>query len=272
MQTDATDRQPDDSGGSTGTGRSVALGVVAVAVLVVVVGALAAPTLLDSLGQEPAEQAAVDAPNTPTPAPAAAAVTDTATPTDVIEPASTPTATPRPTPTPGPSTPTPEPSTPTDGPIPLNESALEAAVESEINDHRRTRGIEAVQTSGSTVETIRSMARNHTRQLRADGRAWSIPTEYNIVGLYRAHDLYQACAFKGDGEYVIRADDGDLMTVQRVEVTGSDESRLADGIVDAWANSEWHSAKLAYRNAERAGVGVTYDSDKDVAYVAMSMC
>lgn len=194
----------------------------------------------------------------------------TATPTPI--PTGTPTATDSPTQTVTAtsnetiSTTTPEPD------LSINQTVLEAEIEAEINEYRVDNGYDALNVNGTTVEEIRAMARNHSEDLRADGSAWNIPDNYNIIEMYESHDLYWTCIIEGEGDYVVRADNGNLMAVQKVDVSSENEGQIADSVMDNWSDHTFHGDKFEYPNAERVGVGLTIDARSEHAYVAMSIC
>lgn len=155
----------------------------------------------------------------------------------------------------------------------LNRSVLEGEIAGEINDYRARNGLDRLQAQGNTVETITAMGRNHSRQLRADGEAWNLPSEYDITGLYQSYGLYESCKFLTNGEGgVIKPDDGRVMAVHRLDVDIEDESHLAQRTVEHWNGHRFHGEKLGYENAEQIGVGVAMDHENDVVYVAMSVC
>jgi hypothetical protein len=117
------------------------------------------------------------------------------------------------------------------------------------------------------------MARDHASQLRSDGSAWQISVEYDIKGLYEDNQLYERCKFTNDAdEAVVNAENGDLMATQRIELDTSDESRIAETIMDTWARSTYHADKFQYENADLAGVGLVVDESSGVVYVVMSVC
>jgi hypothetical protein len=128
-------------------------------------------------------------------------------------------------------------------------------------------------TTGTLSADIRRMARNHSGQLKADGEAWNLPDGYDIEGLYRAHDLYTVCQFQNDGNAgFITPDDGKLMAVQKVNASSEDESAIAATTMDNWQESDFHSHKFDYENAENLGVGLAVDESSEHVYVTMSVC
>lgn len=174
-----------------------------------------------------------------------------------------------------PSTPTSAPTGTTTPPAPtldINRTLLSREILDEINTYRANSGYSTLRTRGNLVDDIAVMANNHTETLREDGRAWSIPAEYDMKGLYEAHDLYRTCKFMGDGDFVINADDGKLMAVQKIDASSEDESRIAERVVDNWVDDRYHGEKFDYENAERVGVGFAIDSRTEHAYIAISMC
>lgn len=266
----------------------------------VVVGAFLLVVILPFAGSmlAPSDQSAdADDPDptpTPTPTPAASSATATvragvaSTATATAGSAATPAGTPTPTRTARPTatrtvtpTATAEPTptatrTATATPaseLDLNTTLLERSVEREINEYRRNNGLETLRTSGSIVDRIREMGRDHGAQLRANGTAWSVPTEYDIDDVYRRHGLYTRCSFEGhSGEYVRNADDGELMAVQKVDVSSANERRIASRVMENWRDHAFHGEKFDYVNAERVGVGLALDRGSEHAYVVMSVC
>jgi len=254
-----TDEQADSR---SGVSKLLVIGVV-----VVVIGLAIFGLALSALSSSPDQRDPQGAPAgvddaTPTPVPADVVESDP-TPSPTVTPTASPTATDTAQPTP----------TQTDSAdVAVNRSRLEQSIQSEINDYRESNGLRTLRITGSTMQDLNAMLRNHTAQLRADGRVWKIPDGYDIVGLYEAYDLYRQCSFKGEGEYTVHADDGKLLAVQRVDIGSGDESRIAERVMDEWGSSKWHGDKFDYENADIVGVGVTIDVEAETVYVAMSMC
>lgn len=236
--------------------------------------AFAAPMILDSGDDSPTNQASLGAESADSEDRASGTPTATAelAPTGDAVASATPKATESPTHTPR-QTPTPTlTAEANEADISINRAKLEREIADEINEYRQELGLTTLAISGITVDAITEMSRNHTGQLRQDGQAWAIPTDYDIAGLYSSHDLYRTCAFRGNGDYIVRPDDGNLLAVQRLDVGSESEQQLARQIMNNWADSQWHSEKFEYENAERVGVGVTLDTETESVYVAMSMC
>jgi uncharacterized protein YkwD len=187
-------------------------------------------------------------PSTPTVSPASGQATPAATPTETP----TPTAVPE---------------------LDINRTRLERLIQQEINEYRLDNDLGELMLEGTTAGEIKEMARDHAGDLRADGEVWQLTNEVDIPAIYEEHELYRQCRFrKADAQYIVTADDGQLMAVQSLDASSEDEELIARNVMDNWADSRFHAEKFDYQNADIVGVGVALDHATDEAYVVMSMC
>jgi hypothetical protein len=239
-----------------------------------ITGSTETPAPQNDGGSTPADDASVSSTPTGTDGAALGVSTPTSTTSDGFEGAS-PTSEKPDTPT---VTATPEPDTPTPRvtPVPeldINRTRLENLVEAEINEYRRDSGLLELMVEGTTAGEVREMARDHAADLREEGEVWQLTAERDIAAIYEEHDLYRRCRFKKhDANYIVTAEDGQLMAVQSIDASSEDEELIARNVMDNWEDSRFHSDKFDYQNADTVGAGVALDHEADEAYVVMSVC
>jgi uncharacterized protein YkwD len=194
-----------------------------------------------------------------------------ATATTTAPPTSTPTAS---TPSEGSGTATtaeptatPEP-TPTFSPADVNATAVEHHLRVGINEEVRA-GADPLRNEA----TLDEMAQFHTDNMLAQGYPAHAAGGYSTKARYEKFDRYAHCRVPNDNNAGIR-DGEELEVIGRISLNTSadlNETRIAERLLDDWADDETAMERLGLRNADRAGVGIAVSSDARV-YATVDLC
>jgi len=175
------------------------------------------------------------------------------------------------------------------GPDPIhpgffNETRVEQLVVEKVNE-RKNRGYED---DDSVAIRVSRMARNHSQNMTERGEVVHKIDGNNSVDRYKVNDLYGVCQWEADdGTYIRRPGAqgdannfeviaGGIYAGQSYEQDGetrfnSNESEVADAIVDYWLSRQTYNQRLSYGNARRLGVGVNITESGEV-YATGNVC
>lgn len=210
-----------------------------------------------------------------------------ATATSTAEPSDDPT----PVPTAGPSTPKADDPVTTEPPADrttiaprrFDEDDISNEVKRYINEERTSRGLDPLQTTGNTVDTLEDMATSHSVAMADAGKVNHDIDGNSSKSRYEAYGVYESCQFASEGGgYTIDSSGNRLETVGKT-VAGKqypeggnlafndNETAVASSIVDDWFRSPILQERLTYENANHVGVGVEVTRGGDV-YVTANVC
>lgn len=187
--------------------------------------------------------------------------TDTATPDGSTPARDTPTATATPRPTVAPSS--------------FDAATVEAEILAMVNEERRARGLETLE----TLAPLREMARSHSGAMAVQGYPSHGAAGNTTADRYAAYDLDDRCRVVDDSGTSIR-EDKELEVVAKTVAgrpfgpdggVARDETAVARNVVDSWFADDTASRRLTMRNAKRVGVGVVVASDGGV-YATADLC
>jgi len=154
----------------------------------------------------------------------------------------------------------------------FDDENIESKMEQRINEKRRSRGLDQLDTSGLLATRVSWMARNHSEAMAEERRAIHKIDGQSTADRYRDADLYGACQFQKDGG-------GDTISpsekFENVETVNAkfymNDPAIANDIVDNWFDNQSLQDRLTYENAIALGVGVEITNRGDV-YATSNVC
>ncbi len=151
-----------------------------------------------------------------------------------------------------------------------------------VNEERQARNATKLSTGGSTADTVRRMAANHSVAMADNGTAGHEVNGVDTADRYRNFDLFDRCQFESPhGSYISRPDDsfesvGSTVAGKEYRDGGetafnADERDVARAIVDEWLESSDDRNGILSEGPTRLGVGVEITSGGTV-YAAANVC
>ncbi|WP_258555511.1 CAP domain-containing protein [Halopelagius longus] len=148
-----------------------------------------------------------------------------------------------------------------------NESVLEREIHKEINERRQSHGLSPLKSDSQ----LSNVARSHSQDMATrDYFSHDSPEGRDFDDRYQQHG-YECRVQISDREY---ATGGENIAYRASSGLETNESELADEIVNGWMNSTGHRENILrpYWRVEGIGVTVTSRDDMTAVYVTQNFC
>jgi hypothetical protein len=164
----------------------------------------------------------------------------------------------------------------------FDERRIAAEIKAEINERRRSAGLKAFVTDGSTVSNLDRMARSHSVAMADAGVVRNYLEDNSSADRYEAFNLFGTCSFPNAEDTFIVDATGNRLEVIGTTVAGraydrddpkfnENESQVAEQLVSEWWSDPPNRDRLSWVNAGRIGTGVEVTQDGSV-YATVNLC
>lgn len=148
-----------------------------------------------------------------------------------------------------------------------NESQLEQEIHKEINDRRQEHGLSALDSDSALAE----VARSHSQDMATRGYfEHESPEGADFSDRYRRHGY--SCEVTVSGNQYSTG--GENIAYRSSTSLETNESELAEFIVDGWMNSTGHRENILrpFWQSEGIGVNISREGDMTTAYATQNFC
>jgi len=153
----------------------------------------------------------------------------------------------------------------------VNTTELEQKIHEEVNEERTKRGLRPLDFDTE----LRTIARYHSEDMvEQDYLAHTAPDGETVTDRYERFEYDCDGKFKSGENIVLTLADGNVNTEHGTVDYNSNETRIAEGVVRGWINSEAHRENLFHSAWSKEGIGVNLkQTDNGVeVYITQNFC